>query len=252
MAQPTSRDTLIEYCLRRLGAPVLEINVDPDQIDDKVDDALQTYRRFHSEGTYRTYISTELTDSDVDNRYIELPSDVMYVTRVFPMSVTGGSQSRNFFDVKYQIMLNDITSMHSYIGDLAYYEQVMQYLSLIDMKLSGSIQADYSRVQNRLYIYGEFANKDMEAGDYVVVEVFRAQDPQEATKIWSDSFIKDYTTALIKQQWGMNMMKFEGMQLPGGVQFSGRQYYEDATEELQMLRQRMRDEYELPPDFLVG
>ena len=251
MAQPTSRDTLIEFCLRRLGAPVLEINVDPDQIDDKVDDALQTYRRFHSEGTYRTYISTELTQDDVDNRYITLPDDVMYVTRVFPKTVTGGA-SRNMFDIKYQIMLNDITSMHSYIGDLAYYEQVMQYLSIIDMQLNGSVQADYNRVQNRLYIHGEFSNKDMEEGDFVVVEVFRATDPATAQKIWSDQFIKDYTTSLIKQQWGMNMMKFDGMQMPGGVTMNGRQYYEDAVEEIQLLRQRMRDEYEMPPDFFVG
>lgn len=251
MAQPTSRDTLIEFCLRRLGAPVLEINVDPDQIDDKVDDALQTYRRFHSEGTYRTYISTQLTETDVANEYITLPDDVMYVTRVFPLSATGGS-SRNMFDIKYQIMLNDITAMHSYIGDLAYYEQVMQYLSIIDMQLTGTIQADYTRTQNRLRIHGEFSNNNLDVGDYVVVEAFRATDPAEAQKIWSDQFIKDYVTALIKQQWGMNMMKFEGMQLPGGVQMNGRQYYEDAVEEIQLLRQRMRDEYEMPPDFMIG
>ena len=250
MAQPTSRDTLIEFCLRRLGAPVLEINVDPDQLDDKVDDALQTYRRFHDEGTYRTYLSIELTQDDIDNGYVTIPDDVMYLTKVFPQSST--SSQRGMFDIKYQIMLNDITSMHSYIGDLAYYEQVMQYLSIIDMQLNGAIQSTYNRVQNRLYIHGEFSDKEMDVGDYVVIECFRATDPAEATKIWSDSFIKDYTTALIKQQWGMNMMKFDGMQLPGGVTMNGRQYYEDAVEEIQLLRQRMRDEYEMPPDFMIG
>ena len=135
MASPTSRATLIDYCLRRLGEPVLEVNVDPDQLEDKVDDALQVYQEFHSDAVVRTYQSVLLGDSDVTNEYVTLTDDVLYVTRVFPVQSAFGT-GRNFFDVKYQMMLNDIADMHNYLGDLAYFEQLQQYMGLLDMKLN--------------------------------------------------------------------------------------------------------------------
>ena len=145
MANPSSRQGLIDYCLRRLGDPVIEINVDEDQIEDRVDEALQYYREYHSEGTYRGYIQHLVTEDDITNKYIPISNNVQQVTKLFKMDA--GVYSRNMFSVKYQMHLNDIANMHSYIGDLAYYEQVMQYVSLLDMRLNGSPQVDYVRKQ---------------------------------------------------------------------------------------------------------
>lgn len=251
MATPTTRQGLIDYCLRRLGAPVIDINVDYDQLEDKVDDALQVYREFHDDALVRTYHKQQITADDITNGYITLDNDITYVIGVFSLA-SSFNTARNFFDIKYQMMLNDIADMHNYLGDLAYYEQMQQYLSLLDMKLNGMVQSTFSRKQNRLYIHGDFTDGDVEAGDYIVIECLKEVNTSSHTSVWNDIFMKDYTTALIKQQWGANLMKFEGMQLPGGVMFNGRQYYDDATSELEVLRERMRLEYEKPVDFLVG
>lgn len=250
MANPNSRETLIEYCLRRLGEPVIEINVDTDQLEDRVDEALQYYREYHSDATYRGYLKYQITAEDVTNEYIPISSNITQITRLFPLQ--SGSTTRNFFDIKYQMHLNDIADLHSYIGDLAYYEQMQQYLSLLDMKLTGTPQVNFSRRQNRLYIYGDFADGDIKAGDYIVAEVYQIIDPNTHTSVWNDMWLKEYTTALIKQQWGANLIKFEGMQLPGGVTLNGRQIFEDALQEIEQLREKIRLEHELPADFFMG
>ena len=150
------------------------------------------------------------------------------------------------------MMLNDIADLMNFAGDLAYYEQMQQYLSLLDMKLNGQPQVQFSRKQNRLYMFGDFQDDDINEGDYIVAEVYTEINDSDHTSIFNDMFLKEYTTALIKQQWGQNLIKFEGMQLPGGVILNGRQIYDDATGEIEALRQRVRDEHELPPDFFVG
>ena len=251
MATPTSRATLIEYCKRRLGDPVIEINVDEDQLEDRVDEALQYYREFHSDATVRTYLKHQITAQDVTNEYITLANNIIFVSKMFPLQSSFQS-SRNFFDIKYQMMLNDIADLMNFAGDLAYYEQMQQYLSLLDMKLNGQPQVQFSRKQNRLYIFGDFQDDDINEGDYIVAEVYTEINDSDHTSIFNDMFLKEYTTALIKQQWGQNLIKFEGMQLPGGVILNGRQLYDDATGEIETLRQRVRDEHEFPPDFFVG
>ena len=150
MANPTSRVTLIDYCKRRLGEPVLEINVDEDQVEDRVDEALQYYQEFHSDATVRTYLKHLITADDVTNEYITVASNVLFVSKMFPLT-SSFQNSRNFFDIKYQMMLNDIADLMNFAGDLAYYEQMQQYLSLLDMKLNGHPQVQFSRKQNRLY-----------------------------------------------------------------------------------------------------
>ena len=251
MATPNSRATLIEYCKRRLGDPVIEINVDEDQLEDRVDEALQYYREFHSDATVRTYLKHQVTAQDVTNEYITLANNIVFVSKMFPLQSSFQS-SRNFFDIKYQMMLNDIADLMNFAGDLAYYEQMQQYLSLLDMKLNGQPQVQFSRKQNRLYIFGDFQDDDINAGDYIVAEVYTEINDSDHTSIFNDMFLKEYTTALIKQQWGQNLIKFEGMQLPGGVILNGRQIYDDATGEIETLRQKVRDEHEFPPDFFVG
>ena len=250
MASPNSRDTLIEYCKRKLGDPVIEINVDEDQLEDRVDEAIQLYQEYHSDATVKTYFKHLVTTSDVTNEYIPISSNIIYIARLFPVATS--SASRNFFDVKYQLMLNDMWDLNSVVGGIAYYEQTQQYLSMLDMKLNGTPQVTFSRRQNRLYVHGDFQDKDIKAGDYIVAEVYQTIDPDTHTSIYNDMFIKDYTTALIKQQWGANLIKFDGMVLPGGVSLNGRQIYEDATRDIETLKERLRLEQELPPSFYVG
>jgi len=251
MANPSSRDTLIDYCKRRLGEPVVEINVDEDQLEDRVDEALQYYQEYHSDATLRTYLKHQVTADDISNEYITLSSDITFVTKLFPLT-SAFTGTRNFFDIKYQMMLNDMASLIHFAGDLAYYEQMQQYLSLLDMKLNGIPQVQFSRRQNRLYIFGDFADKDIIEGDYIVAEVYKIVDPSAHTSVFNDMWLKEYTTSLIKQQWGQNLIKFDGMQLPGGVTLNGRQMYDDATGELEKLKEDIRLENEMPPDFFVG
>lgn len=251
MANPSSRATLIDYCKRRLGEPVVEINVDEDQLEDRVDEALQYYQEYHSDATLRTYLKHQVTSDDVSNEYISLSSNITYVSKLIPLA-SNFNQGRNFFDIKYQMMLNDMASLIHFAGDLAYYEQMQQYLALLDMKLNGHPQVQFSRRENKLYIFGDFADGDIKSGDYIVAEIYQILDPDTSTSIYNDLWLKEYTTALIKQQWGQNLIKFEGMQLPGGVTLNGRQIYDDATTEIEKLRESIRLEHEMPADFFVG
>jgi hypothetical protein len=249
--KPASRQDLIDYCLRKLGSPVLEINVDGDQLEDRVDEALQMYQEFHSDATIKTYLRHQVTSSDVTNKYIPISNDVVFVSRLFPLA-SAMNTSTNMFGIKYQMMLNDISDLQNFSGDLAYYEQMQQYLSMLDMKLNGHPQVTFSRHQDRLHIHGDFEDKDIKAGDYVIAEVYQVINPDTHTSVYNDMWLKDYTTALIKQQWGANLIKFEGMQLPGGVTLNGRQIFEDAMADIEKLQERIRLEQELPPDFFVG
>ena len=251
MATPSSRDELIDYCLRRLGAPVIEINVDIDQLEDRTDDTLQLFQEYHTDAVVRTFLKHQVTADDVTNGYIAVDDSITYIKKLFQINSTGGS-SAGMFDIKYQISLNEIYDLNTFIGDLAYYEQIKQYLSLIDQMLTGQPQIDFNRHQNRVYIHGEFSEQNIKAGDYLVFETFKIVDPQTYTDVYNDLFVKEYLTQAIKQQWGANLIKFEGMQLPGGVTLNGRQLYDDATQEMLRLEEKLRTTYELPVDFLVG
>ena len=244
MANPNSRNKLIQYCKRKLGEPVIEVNVDEDQIEDRIDEALQYFQEYHSDGTFRAYLKHQITADDITNKYITIMDSVLYIKRLIPFGTSFGA-SFNFFDIKYQMMLNDI-------GDLAYYEQLQQYLSILDMKLNGAPQIEWSRKQRRLYIFGEWRDKDIRLNDHIIAEVFVIVDPDSHTSVYNDLWLKAYATSLIKEQWGLNLMKFEGMQLPGGVIINGRQLYDDAQGELEALRERLRLEHEMPVDMFVG
>jgi len=250
MAVIASRDQLIDYCLRRLGEPVIEINVDVDQIEDKVDDALQMYQEYHSDATFRTFLKHLITQADKDSGYIPVSSNIIFIRELFDINPTFSNV--DMFDIRYQMMLNSIGDFMNFAGGISYFYQLEQYLETLDMLLDGSPKVSFARRQGRLYIFGEFGSGDLNVGDYVVAEVYSIVDPQAHTSIYDDMFVKNYTTSLIKQQWGMNMSKFEGMQLPGGVTINGRQLYDDATSELERLEEKLRLEQELPPDFFMG
>jgi len=258
----TSRSQFIEYCLRRLGAPVIEINVDDEQIEDRINDAMQLFTEYDAEGSFRVYAGFTITQSVIDRGYIDFDVDsisgafdvnnILSIVRVFPIDDQTGSV--NFFDVKYQMRLNDMWDLNTGIGDLAYYEQMQQYLSTIDLKLTGHPQIQYSRAGNTLNIFGDIAGTkgDLQAGDKILIEMYVASDPNGNGRVYDNIFLKEYATALIKEQWGMNLIKFDGMTLPGGVQLNGRQLYEDAKQEIEVIRQRIYNEYDTPPDFFMG
>jgi hypothetical protein len=250
MANPATRDGLIDYCKRSLGEPVIEINIDPDQVEDRVDEAIQFWQEFHTDATYRTYVATLIGDSDVTNEYVTVDTDVLYVTRMFRIS--GGLTGTGMFSLKYQFMLNNAANMGSFTGDLAHYTQMKQYMEMLDQTLNGTPQIEYVRKMNRLYVVGDFADTDIIAGDYVVYEALKLVDPSTNGAVYNDLWLKRYTTALIKRQWGVNLLKFEGMQLPGGVQLNGRQMFDDANNEIQALEEQMRSVFEDPCDFYVG
>lgn len=254
MAIPSTRQGLIDYCLRKLGEPVIEINVDEDQLEDKVDDAFQYFNEYHMDGVYRTYIHHTITADDITNGYVPVDSSVLTVTRMIPIhsNYSGGG---GMFNIKYQMHLNNITDMNNYWGDLAYYDQIQRWLSTLDMQLNGTPQVDFVRRQNRLYIWGDLNDGDITEGETIIMECLVSVSPTgegTSSNIYNDMFVKEYTTVLIKEQWGQNLIKFEGMQLPGGVTLNGRQILEDALREKEQLIERLRLEFEKPVDFFIG
>lgn len=250
MAIPNSRQSLIDYCLRALGAPVLEINVDEDQIEDRVDEAFQYYKEYHSDAIIQVYRKHQITQEDIDNKYVTIPEQLLFVARVFPVNGVLGSSS-GIFSVKYQLHLNDIFDLR-HAGGLLNYDMTKQYLEMIDMKLNAAIPPSrFNRHLNRLYV--DIAWKEeFIPGDYLVIDAYETINEVQYTDVYNDMFLKKYLTALIKRQWGINLSKFEGMVLPGGVTMNGRQIYDDAVGEINELEQEMQLKYEKPPHFFIG
>jgi hypothetical protein len=247
MANPSSRQGLIDYCLRRLGHPVIEINIDDDQVEDRIDDAFQFYREYHYDAVERVYLKYQITSDDMTNKYIPLNDNIVGVDRILPFS--NRSTGINIFDVRYQILINDLYSLMS--TDLIYYSQVKTQIELINQLLVGVKPVRFNRHMNRMYIDMDW-EADVEVGSFIIVECYRILDPDTYTDVYNDRFLKQYATALIKRQWGENMKKFQGVQLPGGVLLNGQQIFDEAVEELTRLEQEMQSRFELPPDMFVG
>jgi hypothetical protein len=252
MAIVNSRATLINYSLRQLGYPVVEINVDNDQIEDRIDDAVQLYQEFHHDSMHREYLQYQITQQDIDNKYISLPDEVLYIVMMFSVS-SSWIDSRNMFSFQYQFALSDFHTLGQMGGGLDYYAQTKQYMETLDMVINGTPQITFARLQNRLYLWGDLGDGvDIKVGDWIMLEAYVVIDPGAHAKIYNDMFIKAYTTQLIKYQWGTNLSKFEGIQLPGGITVNGTQKMEEAMGQMEMLRERMRSEHEEPVDFFIG
>lgn len=247
MAKPTTRATLQEYCLRALGSPVIEINVDDDQIEDRTDDALQFYQEFHSDAVIRTYLKHELTAADITNNYITVSDNV---TAVLQMLQGGQSSGSSLFDMGYHMRLNDVFMTRGMATQIQSYEQSLQHLSLIESRLNSVEQLRFSRHMNRLHMDEGFG--DLGAGAFIIIEAYSIIDPATYADVYNDLYLKKYLTALIKRQWGANMMKFEGFQLPGGITMNGRQMFDDAIEELKELEEECRLTWMTPDNFLMG
>ena len=270
MATPNTRDTFKEYCLRALGKPVIEINVDPDQIDDRIDEALQYFAQYHYDGIERMYLKYQITSADITRarsnnnltqvtdvdssttatwkeakNYIPIPSAVMSVVKVFPFTDKG---MQNLFDVRYQLRLNDLYDFSS--TSVLHYQMTMQHLDFLDHILVGEIPIRHNQHQNRLYLDMDW--QTVSADEYIVIECYRNLDPATYTDVWNDIFLKKYATQLIKKQWGANLSKFQGVQMLGGVVLNGEQIYTQAQEEINKLEEQMQLAYELPPMHMIG
>lgn len=245
MALPTTRDEFKDYCLRRLGAPVLKINVADEQVDDRVDEALTYYWDYHFDGTEKIYYKHLITAKDKTNKYITLPENIIGAVRIFNPSnmISGG-----MFSLQYQIALNDLYSLTSQTM-LPYYMAV-QHVQFLEQILNGEKPIRYNRHRNILHVDMNWDNLDN--GKYLVVEAYQVVDPEVYQDVWKDRWLLRYACALIKQQWGQNLSKFIGMQLPGGMQFNGERILSDAQSEIALLENEMISSYSLPVTDMMG
>lgn len=246
MAQPTTKAEFKEWCLRKLGKPVIEINVDDDQVDDRVEEAFSYYWDYHFDGTEKTFLKHVLTSTDITNKYITIAENIIGVVNIFDI---GDSLSvNNLFNIRYQFALNDMYDMSSY--RLQEYMMAMQHIQFIEELLVGKQPIRYNRNVNRLHIDMDW--EKVSAGDYVVAECYQIVDPATYGDVYKDRWLQSYATAKIKYQWGSNLTKFNGMQLPGGVTFNGEQILSDAREEIQRLEEDMISSYSLPVHDMTG
>ena len=281
MAKPATRQELIDYCFRQLGAPVLEINIDDDQVDDLVDDALQYFQERHFDGIERMYLKYQFTQEDIDrgkakgttgvgivtttgtstnitgygtttnsfyetSNFIQVPESVIGIEKIFKFDMS--AISGGMFSIKYQLFLNDLYYFNSV--ELLQYAMVKSYLEDIDFLLTTEAQVRFNKRQDRLYLDIDYDG--INVGDFIVIDCHRILDPNTFTQIFNDSFLKRYLTSLIKRQWGQNLIKFKGVKLPGGIELNGREIYDDAERELERIKEKMMLEYELPPLDFIG
>lgn len=249
MARPSTRSELADYCLRALGAPVMEINIDDDQLEDRIDEALQYWQEYHSDAVVRTLLKHQITQDDLDNNKISnLPENILSVTRILSFNDTS---SASMFSAKYQMFLNDVYGLRN-PGGIINYEMTSQYISLVQNIITGhTAQLSYARHMDTIQFHGLLRDKT-KVGDFIIIECYTSVDPSGYPDVYNDMALKELCTLLIKKQWGQNLSKFEGMQLPGGVTINGRQIYEEAVADLKELKERFDLFYSTPVDFFVG
>lgn len=247
MAIPTSRQTFKDYCLRSLGYPVIEINVDDDQVDDRIDEALKYWWDYHFDGTEKIYYRHQITSTDRNNKYITLPDNIIGAVNLFSIG-DPSVRSDDLFNIRYQIALNDLYTLTS-VSLIPYY-MTMQHLAVIQEMLVGRQPIRYNRHRNILHIDMDWST--VNNGEYLLVEAYQIVEPDTYTDAWSDRWLITYATALIKRQWGNNLKKFDGMQMPGGVTFNGQKIYDEAREEIMKLEEEMINSYSLPVTDMIG
>ena len=247
MAVPATRSEFKEYCLRKLGKPVIEINVDDDQVEDRIDESLRYYWDYHFDGTEKVYYKHAVTADDIANKYITLPENIIGAVRVFPIG-DPSIRSDDMFNIRYQIALNDLYTLTAY--SMIPYYMAMQHLALISEFLVGQQPIRYSRHRDRLFIDTKWTNYNI--GDFILVEAYEVLDPDTFSDVWSDRWLQNYCTEKIKYQWGSNLTKFTGMQLPGGVQFNGEKIMNDSKEAIEAMEKDMILNYSLPVADMIG
>ena len=268
----TTRETLKQYALRALGKPVIEINVEDDQVEDRIDEALQYFAQYHYDGVERMYLKYQVSADDITRaktnetlstvtdtadstvtavfkegkNYIPMPSSVVSVTRIFDFT---DRANLDLFDVRYQLRLNDLYDFSS--TSIIHYDMTLRHLDMLDHILVGERPIRFNQHKNRLYIDMDWSN-DIDAGDFIIIECYRKLDPSTFTDIFDDIFLKKYLIQLIKKQWGTNLSKFQGVAMLGGVTMNGEQIYSQAQEEINKLEEQIQLSYELPPNYMMG
>jgi hypothetical protein len=264
MANPYDKASFKDYCLRSLGFPVIDINVDEDQVDDRVDDALQRFSEFHYDSTHYDYLAIRITPDLLANAanvnsntygWVPLPDNVVGVNRILPLTgetVSGGGSSANFniFDINYQLRLNELYEFTS--SSYQYYWIARTHIRMLEMILIGQNPVRFNKKMNKLYIDMHWNAPEVSPNNCIMVECTRVLSPTEYTKIWNDMWLKEYATQLIKRQWGENMKKYGNYTLPGGMVINGQQIYDEAKSEIIRLEDQLRDTFEEPPVFLMG
>jgi hypothetical protein len=251
---PTNREEFGRYCLTRLGFPVIEINVAEEQIDDRIDDALSKYWDYHFDGVEEEYLVVQITDSDVANGYIQLADDIFSVIKILPVGSGNafGLGGQDFFSVKYQFYLNDLYGANNIVGgNISYIESFKSYLETINMTLNAGVSFNFNRKTNRLRFNENIASIKAKA-DIIVLKIYKKLDVETFDDVWADEFLKDYTTALIKRQWGENLKKYGNLTLPGGITISGQEIYSEAATEVERLEKKLSADLQLPLDFYMG
>ena len=283
MSTPSSRSEFKQYCLRQLGAPVLEINLADEQCEDLIDDGVQYFQERHFDGVARMYLKYKITENDIkrgeaskkggkdstgivtttasatiagvattfdwyeNSNYIQVPPSVIGVFKVFHFDGSN-TITNNMFSVKYQLFLNDVYYWGS--TEILSYAMVKTFLEDIQFALTTEKQIRFNKREDRLYLDIDWSS--VTKSDFLVMECFRVLDPNDYTRVWNDSFLKPYVTALMKRQSGQNLLKFQGVKLPGGIELNGRQIFDDGEKELERIREMMSSTYELPPLDMIG
>lgn len=247
MALPTSRESVKDYIMRRLGAPVIDINVAEEQVDDRIDDALALFYQDHYDGTERHYLKHQITAQDKIDKYITVGDNIIGAIEIFPIQGSGGRVG-DIFDIQYQIALNDLYNLTTV--SMVPYVMTMTHLNLINELLVGKMPFRYSRTKNRIYIDTDWNR--MSVGQYLLIDCYQIISADEFADVWKDRWFLAYSTALVKQQWGSHLQKLGGISLPGGVILNGELIYSQATQEIAQLEIDLREKYSLPPMDMIG
>ncbi len=250
---PTSRQKIIDYARRKLGAPVIEINVDDDQVEDRLDDALQLYREYHYDGVDKVYLKHQVTQDDIDNGWVPAPDPIQSVTRLF---VFNDLAVNNIFNFPFRFSLSQIGTLGGLGGfgnrvDLASIDITRRWLSLAQQMLNPEKSIRFNKVTNKIFVDMNW-EEEVQVDQFLIFELWVVIDPEAFTEVFNDIWLKAYFTALVKRQWGSNLSKFEGISMPGGVTFNGTQLMQQADEEIEKLKEELDLRYSLPPDFLMG
>jgi hypothetical protein len=246
-SKPASRDEFREVCLRRLGAPLLEINVADEQVEDCIEMAFSYYYDYHYDATEKVYLARQVTQQDIDNKYLSIEDSVIGVTNILPI---GNSYStNNLFNLRYQIALNDLFAFNT--GPFAPYYMALQNVALAEELFVGKQGIRFQRHSNKLYVDIAWGEKIV-LGEYMLIEAYQKINPDTYTDMYNDRWLQRYCTALIKKQWGENLKKFEGISMPGGVSFNGQKIYDEATDEIQAMESEMISSYSLPVTDMLG
>lgn len=248
MSIPTNADELREYCLRRLGKPVITINVATSQIDDRIEDALQFFGEYHFDGAETTLLKHTVTQVDIDNGYITVPTSVLGINKVFPLST--GIGATGLFSYEYQMQLNGLSDFKDI--DLLSYTIEQSHLSLVNFLLHEQLSTTFTRTTNKLTIDQDWSKLFIADVSVIMVECIKLLDPTTTPKVFNDIMLKEYTTALIQRQWGQNLSKYEQIQMPGGVTFSGAEILRQALETINRIEDTVQMKYEVPPMGIIG